>query len=630
MTTLDPKAAWPGWTTVKLIGRGSFGAVYEIERELVEESEKAALKVISIPQDDNDVEELRTSGLDEESITAHFNDYLKDIIREYSLMTKIKGHTNVVYCDDLRYVQKDDGIGWDIFIKMELLTPLTKALGKACSEEEVIKAGRDIANALVLCKKRNIVHRDIKPQNIFVSDDGAYKLGDFGIARTMEKTSAGTRGIGTLSYMAPEVYNNQPYGHTADIYSLGLVLYWLLNDQRMPFLPLPPSIVNASDTEKARVRRFSGEPIPAPAHGCEELKRIVLKACVFEPKERYQSAAEMLEDLEELGLGKAAKRTIQETEDVTEPPEEESDRVTYIQEEESQKTDAPKADPGIKDDDVTVGLWKIKPKDEKEKPEIVKEEKAKEEKEEEGKSVPDNKEKRQDEQEAIHLQIYGDMNPIEIEEKKNEDDQTESRKRNYSRIVLGVLLGLAILAIAILATFVANIHIPDKKNNGKTTQENNGETTQEYSNVFWTDDGTVYHLYVQCPLLDNAEKLHSGSVEEAISNGKTRLCKRCEGKADNKEYEYNGAQLILGGADSSGTMYQVAVTIADTFSGSIKGMTVVANTSSGSNENALQIHEGTMALGLCSGTSALEAVNGTGRFADKGSYTENIYPSRNL
>lgn len=170
------------------------------------------------------------------------------------------------------------------------------------ANERGYKIGKDICNALVLCKKHEIVHRDIKPQNIFVSANGDYKLGDFGIAKTVEKTMGGTK-IGTYKYMAPEVYNNQPYGSTADIYSLGLVLYWLLNERRMPFMPLPPAKIMAGQDEEARHRRLSGEKLPAPAHGSGELKRIVLKACAHDPKDRYTSAAAMLDDLNEVSGG---------------------------------------------------------------------------------------------------------------------------------------------------------------------------------------------------------------------------------------------------------------------------------------------------------------------------------------
>lgn len=297
---MNESALYPGWETVRKIGSGSFGAVYEIARTLPNgKTEKAALKVISIPQNEGDVEELYSSGYDDASITAHFKSYLADIVNEYSLMAEIKGHTNVVYCDDIRYIQHDDGFGWDIFIKMELLTPLMKAKEPGAVEDTVKKLGADICSALVLCREKNIIHRDIKPQNIFVSEHGDYKLGDFGIAKTVEKTTGGTK-IGTYGYMAPEVYNNQPYGAAADIYSLGLVMYWLLNEHRLPFLPMPPKVPTSTENEQARLRRFRGEPIPAPKNGSEALKRIVLKACAYDPKDRYHTADEMLEDLNAL------------------------------------------------------------------------------------------------------------------------------------------------------------------------------------------------------------------------------------------------------------------------------------------------------------------------------------------
>lgn len=303
---MNESALYPGWETVREIGSGSFGAVYEIARTLPNgKTEKAALKVISIPQNEGDVEELYSSGYDDASITAHFKSYLADIVNEYSLMAEIKGHTNVVYCDDIRYIQHDDGFGWDIFIKMELLTPLMKAKEPGAVEDTVKKLGADICSALVLCREKNIIHRDIKPQNIFVSEHGDYKLGDFGIAKTVEKTTGGTK-IGTYGYMAPEVYNNQPYGAAADIYSLGLVLYWLLNEHRLPFLPMPPKVPTSTENEQARLRRFRGEPIPAPKNGSEALKRIVLKACAYDPGDRYHTADEMLADLNALQGSPAA------------------------------------------------------------------------------------------------------------------------------------------------------------------------------------------------------------------------------------------------------------------------------------------------------------------------------------
>ena len=291
---------WQGWETVRLIGRGSFGSVFEVQRTVGGTIEKAAIKKISIPQNEYDIEELYSEGYDEESISRTFDDHLNDILAEYNLMRELRDCVNVVSCDDIKYEKHEDGIGWDIYIRMELLRPLNKYLSEdidTISDELVEKLAKDICNALQMCQKHNVVHRDIKPQNIFVSENGDFKLGDFGIAKTMEKTTGGTK-IGTYKFMAPEVYNNQPYGHSADIYSLGLVLYWLLNNRRMPFIASGSSTITTTMEEKSREYRFSGKELPEPDNGNKKLKSIVMKACAYNPKDRYSSAQKMIDALE--------------------------------------------------------------------------------------------------------------------------------------------------------------------------------------------------------------------------------------------------------------------------------------------------------------------------------------------
>lgn len=292
-------AAWPEWTPVKVIGAGSFGTVYDIQRDVFGHTEHAALKVVTIPRDGSEIEELQNEGYEHESISAHFKECLEDIIREYSLMLKIRGHANIVYCDDIKYLPHEDRIGWDIFIKMELLTPMLKYIDHNYNEAQVIKLGIDICKALQLCREKNIVHRDIKPQNIFVSPSGDFKLGDFGIAKISDQTVSGTK-IGTYEFMAPEIYNNKPYGTSSDLYSLGMVLYWMMNDRHCPFLPPPPQIPSSAMKEDAYRRRFSGEPLPPPAHGSEALRTIVSTACGFTPAMRYTSPAQMRNALEML------------------------------------------------------------------------------------------------------------------------------------------------------------------------------------------------------------------------------------------------------------------------------------------------------------------------------------------
>ena len=288
---------FPGWEVVRKIGEGSFGGVYEIHRTLPDgRVEKAALKKLTVPKDSGEIEELLSRSFSTESITAHYKNQMSDLVREYSLTQELSSCGNVVTCHDIQYVQQPDGIGWDVYIRMELLQPLKKALGKEYREGAIIRLGLDLCNALSACQKKNIIHRDIKPENILVSPEGDYKLTDFGIAKVSEKTGSGTL-AGTNGYMAPEVANRQHYGPQADIYSLGMVLYWMMNDRTLPFLPLPPAIPSALQRQEAANRRFAGERLPEPVNGSQELKAIVMKACAFSTKKRYQTVQELSNDL---------------------------------------------------------------------------------------------------------------------------------------------------------------------------------------------------------------------------------------------------------------------------------------------------------------------------------------------
>ena len=290
---------WPDWKIVKYLGGGAYGKVYEIERNISGMQERAALKIVSRPKDESEIEEDDKNGYDHESIVVKYTEILQDYIQEYKLMKELQGQSNIVSCDDFALEKNPNGIGGKIYIRMELLTPLQKVTKeRLLSEEEVIKLGKDICKALILCENRNIIHRDIKPDNVMISSFGDYKLGDFGVSKVMGHTTAGTM-TGTEGYIAPEVLHMEKYGKEVDIYSLGIVMYWLLNNRRMPFIEatgkLTPSKVN-----EASMRRYQGEKIPAPYNGSAELKQIVLKACEYRPKDRYTSAQEMYDALDSL------------------------------------------------------------------------------------------------------------------------------------------------------------------------------------------------------------------------------------------------------------------------------------------------------------------------------------------
>ena len=288
---------WSDWKIVKRLGSGAYGEVYQIERNISGVQEKAAVKIVSRPKDDNEMESYYDEGYDKASIAASYEKEIQNYVQEYTLMKKLQGQTNIVSCDDFTVVPHENGIGGDVFIRMELLTSLQQVLRQEMlSVQEIIKLGKDISNALILCERKNIIHRDIKPANIMVSEFGDYKLGDFGVSKIMDHATYATP-MGTPEYEAPEIKHMEKYGQAVDIYSLGIMLYWLLNDRKMPFVDAEKKLTPGLKID-AMERRYRGEKLPAPMNGSDELKKIVLKACEYRPEDRYASAKEMYDALE--------------------------------------------------------------------------------------------------------------------------------------------------------------------------------------------------------------------------------------------------------------------------------------------------------------------------------------------
>jgi serine/threonine protein kinase len=194
---------------------------------------------------------------------------------------------------------------------MEYLTSLDKYSAlKELTAAEVIKAGLDIASALSVCHAENIMHRDIKTANIFVNEKDIFKLGDFGLAKKLTDSARAKSKVGTDAYKAPEVFN--PYGKydkTADIYSLGLVLYELFNHGRLPFMPEYPQTYGPHEVEEAISRRVQGEIPPHPMVASKTIAEVIVKACSPNPKDRYQTADELRLALQIVltGLGEKSK-----------------------------------------------------------------------------------------------------------------------------------------------------------------------------------------------------------------------------------------------------------------------------------------------------------------------------------
>ncbi len=147
---------------------------------------------------------------------------------------------------------------------------------KTLNESEIIDFGIQMSEILEKLEANNIFHGNINPENIYVASDGNYKLGGFSDFESQ---------IDDMSFIAPEIKRNENADFTTDIYSLGLILYYLCNNKTIPFMS--ESVIK----EDAINARFEGKAVNAPANGSEKLKSVIVIACQPNNDNRWKNAS---------------------------------------------------------------------------------------------------------------------------------------------------------------------------------------------------------------------------------------------------------------------------------------------------------------------------------------------------
>lgn len=289
------------WVIDEKIGTGSYGQVYRAYRRIGDDITYTAIKHMVIPTVQQFNEKYAAFGNDEEKTIEYFTSIYREVLDEIRTMDRLTGKSiNIINYRNHDIIKHESPFSYEIFIEMELLTPFnTYSNEKAMTVGEVLKMGIDVASGLEVCHNKGVIHRDIKEPNIFVDSDGNFKIGDFGLAKVLEEGINDLSNVGTNAYKAPEVFKpGSDYNKTVDIYSLGIVLYRLFNNGRIPFLPNYPEQYTQNQEIEALERRIKGDKMPKPACASDEIANVILKACAFRPEDRYQTATEMIQDLE--------------------------------------------------------------------------------------------------------------------------------------------------------------------------------------------------------------------------------------------------------------------------------------------------------------------------------------------
>ena len=296
-----------------LLEKGGYAYVYQAKKR-DKSKELFAIKVIGFSDKHVDSEAFREAVHVQEKIGQLQNHVVK-LFDAVELRVWIEEDNSVTKVEEINAGNNSSSEGnyLDLqFIIMEELIPVVKAnqstkpilMPEALTdfdEKEILKLAYDIGQALSDAHQKSLLHRDVKLENIFYSSkEKCYKLGDFGIAKVSDDGMASTV-VFTKGYAAPEVIGRleDKYDQTADIYSLGMLLYVLLNGLRFP------ESKNYSVNIKTQYQQ--GYMAPWPLYGSDQFCKIVEKMCRFNPDDRYQSMEAVLNDLDQLIHGRSVK-----------------------------------------------------------------------------------------------------------------------------------------------------------------------------------------------------------------------------------------------------------------------------------------------------------------------------------
>ena len=280
----DYEPLWNEWVVDKQVCEGNLSNVYEVKNE----KKTAIIKVISVPKLQIEGRAASQSNMEnQEAMSGFFKDVVEALETELERISVLNNIPNILGYQQYEAFERRQDVGYDLVLLMDKEENLSDYLKKnnQIKNDGIVKLIREAAWILEQAHREGIIHKDLKPENMFVKENGECMVGDFAMARKVESYQSRNQRKIEPAYIAPEVLSDYDYDVSTDIYALGVVLYVLLNDQYVP-----GELIN---------RRFQTK-VPRPVRAGERLSELVLKAIAYRKNERFSSAEEFFHALSQL------------------------------------------------------------------------------------------------------------------------------------------------------------------------------------------------------------------------------------------------------------------------------------------------------------------------------------------
>ena len=239
--------------------------------------DKYIVKIISLPASQTQVDALLLSGAysDKDSALGYYKTIADDVVEEIGVQQKLSQLEGFLAFDSYQVVPMEGEVGFDIYLLSQFRNTLEQKLRHSTMHHiDAINLALDLCAALSVCRRSGYLYVDLKPDNIYLSSEKGYRIGDIGFIKLSSLKYASLPDRYRSNYTAPEIADAfSCLNATIDIYALGLILYQVFNDGMLP--------------------NMNERTISPPAYADYEMAEIILKACASNPDERYQDPIEM-------------------------------------------------------------------------------------------------------------------------------------------------------------------------------------------------------------------------------------------------------------------------------------------------------------------------------------------------
>ena len=253
------------------------------------------LKHISVPESARQVEALKYTGAarTNEDVQRYYAQVVEGYRNELEILESLSVSPNIAGFRSYQIEPKQNEVGFDLYLLCEQRQTLESYLKEnAMTQLGAANLALDLTASLIDLRAAGFMHRDVKPSNIYLDSQQHFAIGDLGLAKLEGLRFCSMPESMLSSYSAPELFDIiGTLDPTDDLYSVGMILYRIYNGNHAPF---EDEKTSASAADK---RRISGEKLPAPMYADYEMSEIILKACAFSARERYQSPEELRDAL---------------------------------------------------------------------------------------------------------------------------------------------------------------------------------------------------------------------------------------------------------------------------------------------------------------------------------------------